>query len=138
MYLKLKIDFERKTNDYAKSLFEKWKEETMKKEIELKLKEIEKKIREDAIKRSSSVIKGKIAEQLAPIYKFDKIGVNPNDARFLGDPVDYIVFNGLSKGKVERITFLEIKSGNAKLNKNEKMIKEVIKNKKIEWKEINI
>jgi predicted Holliday junction resolvase-like endonuclease len=41
---------------------------------------------------SRAVIKGKIAEQLAPVLPNFKY--LPSDARFIGDPIDYVVFNG--------------------------------------------
>jgi hypothetical protein len=39
------------------------------------------------------------------------------DWRFLGTPVDFVIFDGLSDGQVERIVLVEVKSGtDAKLN----------------------
>ena len=41
---------------------------------------------------SRAVLKGKMAEQFAPILpEFQYL---PSDAKFLGDPVDYVVFDG--------------------------------------------
>jgi len=51
-----------------------------------------KEARNRSIDGSRAVIKGKIAEQLAPVLPNFKY--LPSDARFIGDPVDYIVFNG--------------------------------------------
>src|SRR5581483_3871866 len=43
--------------------------------------------------------------------------VDRNDCRSLFDPIDYVIFDGLSKSKrIERIIFSEIKSGKARLN----------------------
>ena len=67
----------------------------------------EKEIRDDAIKRSQAVIKGKITEHLIPY--FPDFPYNPKDARFLGTPVDLIIFNGLSEDFVNEIILLEIK-----------------------------
>jgi len=50
-------------------------------------------IREEAIKKSRQVLEGKFKEQLAPILP--EFNYNPTDARFLGSPVDFVVFNGL-------------------------------------------
>jgi len=38
---------------------------------------------------------------------------NPTDARFLGSPVDFVVFNGLSGDSPEEVVFLEVKTGKA-------------------------
>ncbi len=48
------------------------------------------KIRKETLDRSRGVIKGKIGEQLAPLLPMFEY--NPSDARFIGSPVDYIVF----------------------------------------------
>jgi len=45
-----------------------------------------------SVNTSRAVLKGKMAEQLAPILpEFQYL---PSDAKFLGDPVDYVVFDG--------------------------------------------
>src|SRR2546425_11187631 len=49
-------------------------------------------IRADAIRRSSAVVSGKVTEHLAPYMV--TFPYNPKDARFLGTPVDLIVFDG--------------------------------------------
>src|SRR5712664_451396 len=53
-------------------------------------------IREDAVQRSLAVTAGKVHEQLVPYLP--EFGFNPKDARFLGSPVDLVVFDGLSAG----------------------------------------
>ena len=56
------------------------------------------------------------------------------DSRFLGDPIDLITFNGLSINKVTSINFIEVKSGNARLNEHQKSIKNAITNKRVSYK----
>ena len=76
---------------------------------------------------------GFILERLAPVlaeFPFDK-----NDCRSLFDPIDYVIFEGLQKtGKVQKIFFVDIKSGKAKLKPNQKAIKQMIEQKKVEFK----
>src|SRR5258706_7365870 len=60
-------------------------------------------IREDAVHRSLAVTAGKVHEQLVPYLP--EFGFNPKDARFLGSPVDLVVFDGLSAGEVRRVVF---------------------------------
>ncbi|MDI6691383.1 MAG: Holliday junction resolvase-like protein [Candidatus Bathyarchaeota archaeon] len=60
----------------------------------------EKAFREGALAKSRAVLKGALAEQLAPIFKI--FGYNPSDARFIGDPVDYVIFDSYTNIK-ERI-----------------------------------
>ena len=66
-------------------------------------------IRSDAIKRSGHVLKGKALEQFAPLLGM--FPYNPKDVRFLGSPIDLIVFDGLSEGELRNIVFIEVKSG---------------------------
>ncbi len=81
-------------------------------------------------KKSSEVRLGNIAEKLAPFLE-DFI-FDPEDATFLGKPIDYIVFED------ELITFVEIKSGKSRLTTKQKRIRDLIKNKHVAWKEIRI
>ena len=73
---------------------------------------------------------GFIFERIAPTlpgFPFDK-----NDCRSLFDPIDYVVFEGLhARGKVERLIFMDIKSGNARLSNTQKQIKEIVAKKKV-------
>jgi predicted Holliday junction resolvase-like endonuclease len=48
--------------------------------------------RRESVEKSRSSLKGQIAEQLAPLLP--GFLYEPADARFLGDPIDYVVFNG--------------------------------------------
>src|SRR6267154_6463393 len=48
--------------------------------------------RKDSVDRSRSTLKGQIAEQMAPLLP--GFPYMPSDARFLGDPIDYVVFKG--------------------------------------------
>src|ERR1041385_8912167 len=63
-------------------------------------------IRQDAVQRSHAVTSGKVHEQLVPYLP--EFGFNPKDARFLGSPVDLLVFDGLDDGELRRGVFLEI------------------------------
>ena len=137
-YFQLKLNFNTLLLEKTKELFERWKEEEIEADIKRILEEKEKSIRVDAIKRSANVVLGKVAERLAPITAFKKFSLNPKDARFVGDPIDYVVFNGLSEGKVEKIVFAEVKAGDSKLSKSEKQVRDIIKKRKVEWKEIKI
>ena len=137
-YLSLKIEFEKKIVEEGRRIAESWKKEEIEKEVDLLLKQKEKSIREDAHVRSSSVLVGKLSEQFAPVIKFDKVGLNPRDARFIGTPIDYVVFNGISEGELKEISFVEIKSGKSKLTKEEKQIKDAVEKKKVKWVEINL
>ena len=100
-------------------------------EIERWKMEWEKSIREDAVKRSRAVVEGRVTEQLAP-YLPD-FGYKADDVRFLGSPVDLIIFDGLSLNDPEEIVFIEVKKGSSTLSSKEKKIKALIEEKKVRW-----
>jgi predicted Holliday junction resolvase-like endonuclease len=82
---------------------------------------------------TQSVNIGFILERLAPVL--EQFRFNKNDCRSVFDPIDYVIFDGLhKKGKVEKIFFIDIKSGAAKLKKNQKAIKTKVEEKKVEFK----
>lgn len=93
----------------------------------------ERRLVKSSVDRSRSAIKGRIWEQISPMLPNFKH--NPADARFVGTPVDYIIFEGHSEGSVKKIVFLEIKK-NGSLSKMERSVKEVILSKNIEYEEI--
>lgn len=108
--------------------------------VQLKKWMIEKEaeIRDDAIKRSYSVNLGKITEHLIPFHASFLSQFNPKDARFIGSPIDLIVFDGYAD-KHDDITIymVEIKTGNSKLTEVQKRIKSAVINGNIRWAEIN-
>lgn len=80
-------------------------------------------------KSSISVRHGKFIEHYIPwikkIFPYD-----PKKFRFLGNPIDGILFGD------DKIYFMEFKTGKSGLNKKQRKIKKLIKNKKVGWKEI--
>ncbi len=92
--------------------------------------------RGDAVKRSRAVLTGQIGEQLAPF--FPDFPGDPADARFLGKPVDYIVFTGLSAGNPVEVVFVEVKTGDARLSAVEKSLKEAIEAGRVRWAEYRL
>lgn len=88
--------------------------------------------RKESVAQSRNVLRGKMAEQFAPLLP----GFNylPADARFLGDPIDYVVFDGYSAlrdGKQEHpddleVVILDIKQGRSKLSDGQQAIARAI------------
>lgn len=93
-------------------------------------------IRLDAIQRSQAVTIGKVSEQLVP-YLPD-FPFNPKDARFLGSPVDLVVFDGLDEGAVRRVVFIEVKTGASGLSGRERQVRDAIQARRVEWTEIRV
>lgn len=98
--------------------------------------EQEKQIRQDAIQRSQQVTTGKVAEQLVPYLP--NFNYNPKDARFIGSPIDFVIFDGLNDEAVEQIRnviFIEIKTGASALTKRERLVRDAIKAGRVKWVE---
>tara|TARA_Y100000294_G_C8357004_1_gene257144 strand:+ start:105 stop:602 length:498 start_codon:yes stop_codon:yes gene_type:complete len=75
---------------------------------------------------------GFLLERLAPTL--DGFTFNKNDCRSMFDPIDYVIFEGLSeKQKVDKIVFVDIKTGGARLSPNQKKIKQVVEDKKVRF-----
>ena len=85
--------------------------------------------RKNAIERSKHVLMWQVNEKIAPILPW--FPYNYKDLVFIGQWIDYIVFDWLSTGYLKQVVFLEIKSGNSLLNKNEIMIKDCLERKKV-------
>jgi len=113
------------------------------KEFEKTWAEQESSVRKDAADRSRYVLKGKIAEHMVPllsdIFKYD-----PSDARFIGAPIDYLIFDGYTAVKDNNsddpitVILADIKTGNATLNRTERKIKEAVEAGRVRWETIQL
>lgn len=103
-------------------------EEVAKKQLQAWQKTMEKDIRADALKKSKAVHKGFLGENFAPMLA----DLPAKDFRHLGDPVDYLVVEGLhalSRGtqdKIDRVVLLDVKTGKASLSKAQRRIRDAI------------
>ncbi len=87
--------------------------------------------RADAVKKSRSTIEGQVLEQIVaylPNWKYA-----PSDCRFIGSPLDLVVFDGLSTGKVKQVIFVEVKSGNSKETSRQRSLRKIIKEGKVSY-----
>lgn len=103
--------------------------------LKLKIKQEVEKARADSIKRQRSILKGQATEHLAPYINSN---YNPKDYKFMGDPIDYIIFDGMSdiqskEDEINKIIFMDIKTGSSQLNRTQKAIKKAIQENKIEF-----
>ena len=95
-----------------------------------------KEAREDSAKRSRAVLGGQFSEQLAPY--FPDFPYSPTEARFIGKPIDFLVFEGMDEKEISEVVFVEVKSGKSTLSSQERNLKDAIKNKKVRWEEYRI
>jgi predicted Holliday junction resolvase-like endonuclease len=83
--------------------------------------------------RSRAVVSGQVSEHLAVYWPEFVEQFNPRDAHYLGKPVDYVVFDGLDAGELLRVVFVEVKTGKAQLNRNERQVRQAIEGGWVEW-----
>lgn len=81
-------------------------------------------------KRSLSSRYGKMTESFMPFLK--EYPYNPENFRFLGNPIDGIQFES------DKIIFIEFKTGKSQLSQNQGKIKELILKKKVSFEEHRI
>ena len=95
-------------------------------------------VRKDALNRSRPIIKGLVAEQIVPFL--EDFRYKPADARFIGAPIDYVIFDGYSD-KSEEITVVlaDIKTGkSANLTSGQRKIRDAVNEKRVKWETIHI
>ncbi|MCK4273684.1 MAG: Holliday junction resolvase [Dehalococcoidales bacterium] len=92
--------------------------------------------RKSAVMQSRAVLGGKFTEQMVPYFPDFKY--DPTEVRFIGSPIDLIVFPGLAKGDPEEIVILEIKTGKSgQLTPPQKKIRRLVEEGMVRWDEIH-
>jgi predicted Holliday junction resolvase-like endonuclease len=99
--------------------------------------------RRHSTQRSRAVLKGKMAEQMAPLLP--GFPYWPADARFLGDPVDYLVFDGYSACKDNHasgddldVVILDIKQGKSVLTREQRQIARAIEEGRVRFEVVRV
>lgn len=119
VYYATRLKFERKFRQWQETELSRWEAER------------EKAIRE-AISQSRAVLGGKFTEQMAPYLP--EFNYDPTEARFIGSPIDLIVFPGLAKGDPEEIVIIEVKTGKTgQLTPQERKIRQLIEDGMVRW-----
>lgn len=99
--------------------------------------------RADSVRRSRSTLGGKMAEQFAPMLPgFDDV---PGDCKFLGDPIDYVVFRGLTAARNENgstdaieVVLLDVKSGASQMSKWQRAIAQAVHAGRVRFEVIRV
>ena len=96
-----------------------------------KLKTIEQRFSELKFSKSSQSVKyGKMTEQFIPFIK--DFPFNSENFRFLGNPIDGVIF------EEDKIIFAEFKTASSQLSQKQRRLKELVESKKVEWFEYKI
>lgn len=85
----------------------------------------------EAVLRSRATLLGKLLERLAPCFR--RFAYDPRDMRCICDPVDYVLFDGLTiERKIKQITFIEVKSGRSRLSGVQRSVREAVERGRID------
>lgn len=110
---------------------------------EKRFMEMKNELRKEILEKSRAVLKGKIGEQIVPFL--EQFKYNPSDARFIGSPIDYVIFDGYTDVKDKRearsitVVLTDIKTGkSARLTPEQKRIKEAVEEKRVKWETITL
>jgi predicted Holliday junction resolvase-like endonuclease len=134
MFESQKSQLEQSIRQTYDARFEEWKATTLTETIE--------KNRADAVDTSRAVLKEKIAEQIAPLLPGFLASYHPADARFIGSPIDYLIFRNMNKGNdcddpIE-IVLLDVKTGQSGLTPLQKKIQTAANEKRIAFHVLRI
>ena len=111
----------------VKEVQEKYEEDLKQREKDL---EKSKKLATERVTITTTAVNiGKSLEKVLP--SMDDFRWELPDCRFLGDPIDLVTFNGCCQNKIESISFIEVKSGKARLNKNQRRVRDAVQDKKV-------
>ena len=117
-----------------------WRER-IEKQVADGIRERERELRRDAAARSGKALSGGVLERFSPLM--DDFPFDPHDAIWIGHPIDFVVFDGLSLDRqegreVKRIVFIEVKSGSGKLSPRQRRIREAVEGGRVAWMEFRI
>jgi predicted Holliday junction resolvase-like endonuclease len=119
----IRLIYERRFNEWRDTETQKWQAD-----IEA--------ARKDAISRSRASLGGKFTEQIVPF--FPDFVYDPTEVRFIGSPIDMVVFPGLAQGDPQEVVILEVKTGkNAQLTSVQKKIRQLIEDGMVRWDEVH-
>jgi predicted Holliday junction resolvase-like endonuclease len=96
-------------------------------------------ILKDSVNRSRSTLKGRISDQMAPLWP--EFPFSSADARFIGNPIAFVVFDGYTiakddKGDTISVVLVEVKKGKGKLTREETLIKKAVEEGRVSWRTI--
>jgi len=112
-----------------------------------KIKQDNKKAKELSLDKQRSIVKGNVIEQVAPFMPEFSEKYDAADARFLGSPIDFVIFKNMSQyDKTTKaldipidVILIEIKTGKSKtLTEKEKAIKIACDEGRVSFDKIDI
>lgn len=115
-----------------KVMLEKNRLDEIEKRLEEKKKDLQKKAQEKGRKRAQLVVK-----KIDPIFTPRKL--NPDDAKVIFHPIDYIVFNGMKESEsIKNIILLDREEKGIDHRTLQKSIERVVERENYEWQTLRV
>lgn len=89
-----------------------------------------------SLKRSKEVRIGMAEENMVAYHK--DFPYDAGDVRPLGSPIDGLIFAGNVQGEIEEVILFEVKTGNSRLSKTQRQIKNIVEAGKVKWLEFRV
>ena len=89
-------------------------------------------------KITRATLGGQFSEQVAPFLPNFPPDLKASEARFIGKPIDFIIFNGMDEQNINEVVFVEVKSGKSQLTTNERKLRDAINEKRVSWYEYRV
>ncbi len=90
-------------------------------------KERVEKLRLQIADKQRAGIKGRVTEMFAPYLQ--GFPYKASECKFIGDPIDYVVFEGLDQRQITGVHFVDVKADSSELKPHQRQIKEIIDQK---------
>ncbi len=95
-------------------------------------------VKTEALKKQRPILGGQFSEQVAPLLPDFPKDLKASEARFVGKPIDFLFFKGMDDKEISEVVFVEVKTGKSSLSPVERKLRDVIKEKKVDWREYRI
>lgn len=103
--------------------------------LEEKINEMKKELQEKARKKGRRMA-NRVIKKIDPIFFPRKL--NPDDAKVIFHPIDYIVFNGMKSKELKNIVLLDRETRISAHKKIQRSIEKVINHERYEWLTIRV
>jgi predicted Holliday junction resolvase-like endonuclease len=84
--------------------------------------------------RSVDVKWGKTVEKICTVMP--GFPYEPGDCRPLGDPIDYVIFEGSTEGTVRAVTFADVKTGSAQLTNVQREVRDAVQDGRVSVRKV--
>jgi len=92
-------------------------------------------LRQQSVNESRSTVSG-----IVPFFPEWPVELNPRDARFIGSPVDFVVFDGIEDGGEVIVEVVEVQTGTTRVDPKspQARVRDAVNNGRVTWRELRL